>query len=64
MHTAAATYVAKLLMRACVLAWLHARVGACVVDTVYQLIYTSAQIRAWRIEFSYRYIRDYYARLK
>jgi hypothetical protein len=32
-------------MRACVV--------ACAIDTVYQLIYSSAQTRAWRIEFSY-----------
>ena len=47
-------------MRACV----RACVAPSVVDTMYQLIYTSAQTRAWRVEFSYKDIRDYYARLK
>ncbi len=32
-------------MRACVVAR--------VIDTMYQLIYSSAQTQAWRIEFSY-----------
>jgi hypothetical protein len=39
-------------------------VAARVIDTMYQLIYSSAQTRAWRIEFSYRYIREYKARSK
>ena len=42
-----------LLLRACVRAWLP----ACVIDTMYQLIYSSAKTQAWRIEFSYRNIR-------
>ena len=32
----------QLLLRACVRAWL----SACVIDTIYQLIYTSAQTQA------------------
>jgi hypothetical protein len=43
---------------------MYACAAACVIDTVYQLIYASAQTRAWRIEFSYNDIRDYGARLK
>jgi hypothetical protein len=40
-------------------------VAARVIDTIYQqLIYSSAQTRAWRIEFSYKDIRDYWAWLK
>jgi hypothetical protein len=49
-----------LLLRAC----MRAFAATCVLDTMYQLIYTSAQTRAWRIEFSYKYIRDYWERLK
>jgi hypothetical protein len=41
----------QLLLRACVV--------ACAIDTMYQLIYTSVQTRAWRIEFSYRDIGEY-----
>jgi hypothetical protein len=50
MH-AAATDAAAACMRACVVAR--------VIGTMYQLIYSSAQTRAWRIEFSYRNIREY-----
>ena len=53
---AAAAAAAATCMRACV--------AARVIDTIYQLIYSSAQTRAWRIEFSYRDIRDYWGRLK
>ena len=45
------------LLRACVRAWLP----IFVIDTIYQLIYTSAQTRAWRIEFSYGNIAVVYA---
>jgi hypothetical protein len=38
-------------MRACVVAR--------VIDTMYQLIYSSAQTQAWRIEFPYRNIDEY-----
>jgi hypothetical protein len=50
MHADAAAAAAA-CMRACVV--------ACVVDTMYQLIYSSAQTHAWRIEFSYRNIHEY-----
>jgi hypothetical protein len=50
------------LLRACMCAC--AAPAACVIDTMYQLIYTSAQTQAWRIKFSYKYIRDQYWRLK
>jgi hypothetical protein len=53
MHAAAAVAAAA-CMRACVVAR--------VVDTMYQPIYSSAQTRAWRIEFSYRNIHEYKAR--
>jgi hypothetical protein len=33
-------------------------VAAHVIDTMYELIYSSAQTQAWRIEFSYRNIRE------
>jgi hypothetical protein len=49
MHAAAAAAAAA-CMRACE--------AARVIDTMYQLIYSSAQTRAWRIEFSYRIIRE------
>ena len=49
MHAAAAAAAAA-CMRACVVAR--------VIDTMYQLIYSSAQTQAWRIEFSYRNIRE------
>ena len=49
-----------LLLRACVRAWLP----ACVIDTMYQLIYSSEQTQAWRIEFPYRNIDEYWARSK
>jgi hypothetical protein len=40
-------------------------VAARVIDTLYQqLIYSSAQTQAWRIEFTCKDIRDYWARLK
>ena len=39
-----------LLLRACVV--VH------VIDTVYQLIYSSAQTQEWRIEFPNRNIRE------
>jgi hypothetical protein len=56
MHAAAAAAAAAARMRACVVAR--------VIDTVYQLFYSSAQTQAWRIEFSYRNIREYMARSK
>ena len=40
-------------------ACIRACVVARVIDTMYQLIYSSAQTQAWRIEFSYRNIREY-----
>ena len=55
MHAAAAA-AAAMCMRACVVAR--------VIDTVYQLIYSSAQTWAWRIEFSYRDIHEYWGRSK
>ena len=55
MHADAAAAAAA-CMRACVVAR--------VIDTMYQLIYSSAQTQAWRIEFSYRNIRESYARSK
>jgi hypothetical protein len=48
MYAAAA---AAACMRACV--------AARVIDTLYQLIYSSAQTQAWRIEFPYRNIDGY-----
>jgi hypothetical protein len=48
MHADAAAVAAQ-CMRACA-------VIARVIGTMYQLIYSSAQTRAWRIEFSYRNI--------
>ena len=51
LHAATAA-AATACMRACV--------AARVIDTVYQLIYSSAQTQAWRIEISYRYIRKYW----
>jgi hypothetical protein len=45
-----------LLLRACVRAFVMV---ARVIDTMYQLIYSSAQTQAWRIEFSYRNIHEY-----
>jgi hypothetical protein len=48
MYAAAA---AAACMRACV--------AARVIDTLYQLIYSSAQTQAWRIEFPYRNIHEY-----
>ena len=42
----------------------HACTHTRVIDTMYQLIYSSAQTQAWRIEFSYRNIRKSYARSK
>jgi hypothetical protein len=58
MHAAvaAAAAAAAACMRACV--------AARVIDTVYQLIYSSAQTWAWRIEFSYRDIHEYWGRSK
>jgi hypothetical protein len=55
MHAAAAAAAAA-CMRACVVAR--------VIDTMYQLIYSSAQTQAWRIEFPYRNIRESYVRSK
>jgi hypothetical protein len=49
-----------LLLRACMRACVVARV----IDTMYQLIHSSAQTQAWRIEFSYRNIHEYKARSK
>jgi hypothetical protein len=54
MHGDAAAAAA--CMRACVVAR--------VIDTMYQLIYSSAQTQAWRMEFSYRNIRKYFSRSK
>jgi hypothetical protein len=51
MHAAAAATAA-----ACMLACVIARV----TDTMYQMIYSSAQTQAWRIKFSYRNIRFYF----
>jgi hypothetical protein len=48
---AAAAAAAAACMRACA--------AACVIDTMYQLVHSSAQTHAWRIEFSYRNIREY-----
>jgi hypothetical protein len=53
MHAAAATAAAA-CMRACVVTR--------VIDTMYQLIYSSAQTQTWRIGFPYRIIRESYAR--
>jgi hypothetical protein len=39
-----------------VASFMRACAAACVVDTMYQLIYASTQTHAWRIEFSYRNI--------
>jgi hypothetical protein len=39
-------------------------VVARVIGTMYQLIYSSAQTRAWRIEFPYKYIHEYWGRSK
>jgi hypothetical protein len=50
MHADAAAAAAA-CMRACVVAR--------VIDTMYQLIYSSAQTQAWRIELSYRNIHEY-----
>jgi hypothetical protein len=44
-QTVAGAAAAAACMRACV--------AARVIDTMYQLIYSSAQTQAWRIEFSY-----------
>jgi hypothetical protein len=49
LHVAAADPAAA-CMRACA--------AARVIDTMYQLIYSSAQTQARRIEFSYRNIRE------
>jgi hypothetical protein len=63
MHEPACMLLQQLLL-------LRATVRACVVarliDTMYhyRLIYSSAQTRAWRIEFSYRNIRKYKGRSK
>jgi hypothetical protein len=46
-----AAAAAAACMRACVVAR--------VIGTMYQLIYSLAQTRAWRIEFSYRNIHEY-----
>jgi hypothetical protein len=52
MHAAPpAAAAAAACMRACA--------AVCVIDTLYHLIYSSAQTQAWRIEFSYIYIREY-----
>jgi hypothetical protein len=57
MHAAAAAAAAAAAcMRACV--------AVRVIDTMYQLIYSSAQTQAWRIEFSYRNIQEYFPRPK
>ena len=40
--------------------WVVARV----IDTMYQLIYSSAQTQVWRIDFSYRNIHEYKGRSK
>ena len=40
-------------------ACMRAFVVARVIDTMYQLIYSSAQTQAWRIEFPYSNIREY-----
>ena len=45
-------------------ACMRACVAARVIDTMYQLIYSSAQIQAWIIGFSYRNIREYWGRSK
>jgi hypothetical protein len=50
MHADAADAAAA-CMRACVVAR--------VIDTMYQLIYSTAQTQVWRIEFSYRNIHEY-----
>jgi hypothetical protein len=55
MHAAAAAAAAA-CMRACVVAR--------VTDTMYQLIYSSAQAQAWRIEFPYKNIHEYWGRSK
>jgi hypothetical protein len=44
---------------AAVAACMRACVVARVIDTMYQLIYSSAQTQAWRIEFSYKNIHEY-----
>jgi hypothetical protein len=49
LHAAAAAAAA-----ACMRAYAAARV----IDTMYQLIYSSAQTQAWGIELSYRNIRE------
>jgi hypothetical protein len=38
--------------------------AACMIDTMCQLIISSAQTQAWKIKFSYRNIREYFARSK
>jgi hypothetical protein len=56
MHEPVCMLIQQLLAAAA--ACMRARVVARVIDTMYQLIYSSAQTRAWRIEFSYRkYLR-------
>jgi hypothetical protein len=52
MHADAAAAAAAACVRACVVAR--------VTDTMYQLIYSSAQTQAWRIKFPYRNIRKYF----
>jgi hypothetical protein len=56
MHAAAAPAATTECMRACVVVR--------VTDTMYQLIYSSAQTKAWRIEFPYRNIHEYWGRSK
>jgi hypothetical protein len=43
----------------CCCCCVHACVLARVIDTMYQLIYSSAQTEAWRIEFLYRNIQKF-----
>ena len=64
MHAAAAAAAAAADAAGYPAACMRACVVARVIDTMYQLIYSSAQTQAWRIEFSYRNIREYKGRSK
>ena len=58
MHDPACMLMQQQLLKAAA-AYMRACVVARVIGTMYQLIYSSAQTRAWRIEFSCRNIREY-----
>jgi hypothetical protein len=48
-----------LVLHACMI-MMRACAAACVIDTMYQLIYMSAQAQAWRIDVSYINIAIFY----